>query len=88
MFALDVQSSNLAPCELTVASRKPDHPKELQFRMFTAPSRGLAGKSVGLNFFALALPRMCNSASIYRKINKAQTPKPFEDPPAPITAEQ
>jgi len=36
MSAHDVQSSNLLPCEPTVASRRSDHPKKLQFRMFTA----------------------------------------------------
>jgi len=36
MSAHDVQSSNLLPCEPTVASRRSDHPRELQFRMFTA----------------------------------------------------
>ena len=35
MSAHDVQSSNLLPCEPTVASRRSDHPRELQFRMLT-----------------------------------------------------
>jgi len=47
MSALDVQSSNLLPFKLTVASRRSDNPKELQFRIFTALSAGSAGKSAG-----------------------------------------
>ncbi|PYV33598.1 MAG: hypothetical protein DMG22_09400 [Acidobacteria bacterium] len=36
MFSVGVQSSGLLPYALTVASRRSDHPKKLQFRMFTA----------------------------------------------------